>query len=272
MPDLTVAENLFFGREPSKPGVREPSCVVQGRRILARRSRRGGHRSPSTRSRASASSTGRSSRSPEVLSRDPKVLVLDEATSALTTDLQGIGCWIMCAVAPPRSASVVLIPTRLAEMLAVADRVTVFRGGCERRRSATWTRPQAMNSSSSWSAASWRASSRPGGTKYRTRCCCALMSSRCRVAFRGCRSNSALARWSASAASQGRDREACSARFMGSSPRLAPSPCRESAFGYDRRGLLLAAGIRTGAGRSGKAGAAASQVDRAERDPWRVST
>jgi len=127
IPELTVAENLLFGREPSIGG------RVLRRRLNARAAALlaglGLERIDPT---AQVSTLALGDRQllevAKALREAPRLLVLDEATSALSSEDSG---WVLeqARLAAQRGAVVLLITHRLAEVRAAADRITVLRSG-----------------------------------------------------------------------------------------------------------------------------------------------
>jgi len=127
IPQLTVAENLLYGREETRLGM-----VRRGRRATAARellARFGLERLDPA---APVSELGLGDRQllelVKALREPPRVLILDEATSALSATDSG---WVLDhARAAARAGAIVLLIThRLAEVRATADRITVLRSG-----------------------------------------------------------------------------------------------------------------------------------------------
>ena len=127
IPQLTVAENLLYGREETRLGlVRRRRRREAARRLLERFGlQRIDPSSP-------VSELGLGDRQllelVKALREPPRVLILDEATSALsTTDSR----WVLdhARAAAQAGAVVLLITHRLPEVRATADRITVLRSG-----------------------------------------------------------------------------------------------------------------------------------------------
>ena len=128
IPDLTVAENLWFGSEE-----RTRLRTVDRRRIEARtRALFAGLGLPAIDPGALLRSLGVGQRQlveiAKALSGDADILILDEATSAL---VPGQVDWLLRAARTRADAGklVLYISHRLAEVRRVADRVTVLRNG-----------------------------------------------------------------------------------------------------------------------------------------------
>jgi ribose transport system ATP-binding protein len=127
-PWMTVAENLFIGREP-----RGPSRLIQRRRLADRAHEvfdRFGVRGIDPRAPAGSLSLAQR-QIVEITSafmREPQILLLDEPTSALgENDVE----WLFGLVRQLRDtgACVVFTSHRWAEVSALADRITILRNG-----------------------------------------------------------------------------------------------------------------------------------------------
>ncbi|MCX5514271.1 sugar ABC transporter ATP-binding protein [Kaistia algarum] len=128
IPDLTVAENVWFRREPLTPlrtaraaAMREATAELFDR-----------YRFPSIRPDQELRRLTLAERQvveiAKALSRDPRVLILDEATSALAPRETE---WLLDLAQGLASAGklVIYISHRLGEVRKIADRITVFRNG-----------------------------------------------------------------------------------------------------------------------------------------------
>jgi ribose transport system ATP-binding protein len=127
-PWMTVAENLFMGREP-----RGPSRLIQRRKLADRAYEvldRFGVRGIDPRAPAGSLSLAQR-QIVEITSafmREPRILLLDEPTSALAeNDVE----WLFGLVRQLRDtgACVVFTSHRWAEVSALADRITILRNG-----------------------------------------------------------------------------------------------------------------------------------------------
>ena len=135
IPELSVAENLLFGEEPTLVG------RVRRRRMQARASELlaglGLERIDPT---APVSSLALGDRQlleiGKALRGEPRVLVFDEATSALSAE---DSAWVLrqARLAAERGAVVLFITHRLGEVREVADRITVLRSGRDVLEGAT---------------------------------------------------------------------------------------------------------------------------------------
>lgn len=125
-PHLTVAENMFLGREPVRYGVLDRASMVRVasevlERVGARCSPNDlvGDLTPTQRVQVSIAAA---------LAADPKVLVLDEPTAALGSAEAG-PVFDVIRTATRGGVAVLYISHRLGEITALADRVTVLRDG-----------------------------------------------------------------------------------------------------------------------------------------------
>jgi ribose transport system ATP-binding protein len=128
LPDLTVAQNIFFGHEPLGPG-----GVVTGRRLSAHcfelYERMGTEvADPNQVVRELSLARRQMVEIAKVVSRDPEVIVFDEASSALgREDVE----WLLdfSRRLADRGKIVIYISHKLSEILQVSDRITVYRNG-----------------------------------------------------------------------------------------------------------------------------------------------
>jgi ribose transport system ATP-binding protein len=143
IPDLSVAANLMYGIEPR---------VIAGR--IGTRAVRAAARDALDRFGFKSIDPGAPVRSlrlaerqlievVKTLIRQPSVLVLDEATSALPPEEVQ---WLFTTVREFAAAGgiVIFISHRLAEIQALCDQVTVFRGGQDVGRGETASMPEAQ--------------------------------------------------------------------------------------------------------------------------------
>lgn len=128
LPDLTVAENIFFGHEPTSP-IRTISGRDLRERSYALFDRMGIEvANPDQPVRELALERRQLIEIAKVLSRDPQVIVFDEATSALGREQAD---WLLdyCPVLAEQNKIVIYISHKLSEIRQVSDRITVFRNG-----------------------------------------------------------------------------------------------------------------------------------------------
>src|SRR5690606_31940920 len=119
MPDLTVAQNIFIGREPTSGGLlSERNLNRQTSELLARRQKVG-------------ELTGAEQQMVEIakaLSFNAKVLIMDEPTSALT-DSEVETLFTLIEQLKADGTGIVYISHRMDELRRLADRVSVLRDG-----------------------------------------------------------------------------------------------------------------------------------------------
>jgi simple sugar transport system ATP-binding protein len=123
---MTVAENVFLGREPVDRGLLRWDSAM--RRLETIAGEHGLEIDPAA--RVETLGVGRQQRVEilKLLVRGARVLVLDEPTAVLTPD-ECEGLFGVLRRLRGGGASIVLITHRLDEVVRVADRVTVMRGG-----------------------------------------------------------------------------------------------------------------------------------------------
>lgn len=128
LPDLTVAENLLFGREPLGPSRR-----IRGRRLRRRAAElleelEVFRISPGALVRSLDLTQRQALEIAKALSRQASVLILDEPTSALSAAATE-WCLTQARRAADAGAIVLFISHRLSEVRALADRITILRAG-----------------------------------------------------------------------------------------------------------------------------------------------
>jgi ABC-type sugar transport system ATPase subunit len=129
VPELTVAENIFLGQEPSGP---VPGFL--GRASIEREARRvledcGVAIDPSRKVDRLSIAERQLVEIVKGVSASPRVLILDEPTSSLTiTEIRELFTLVRRLVAA-RGTAVVYISHKLEELFALADRLTVLRDG-----------------------------------------------------------------------------------------------------------------------------------------------
>ncbi|MBY5535527.1 sugar ABC transporter ATP-binding protein [Rhizobium leguminosarum] len=133
VPELTVAENMFLGREPLIAGlfVDRKSCVREARRLLARL---GIELDPEARISSLRIGEQQLVEIAKALSLNARILIMDEPTSALSPG----ECERLFAIMRQLAASgvgVIYISHRIDEVMQLSDRTTVFRDGRH-----VWTR------------------------------------------------------------------------------------------------------------------------------------
>ncbi len=126
VPNLTVAENIFLGREPSRFGFVRTTAMEQEASRLLRRLHAGF--APSTPVRQLPVAQQQLVEISKALSLNAKIVVMDEPTASLTQrEVQDLFRVIRSLKAS--SVAVIYITHRLEEARAIGDRVTVLRDG-----------------------------------------------------------------------------------------------------------------------------------------------
>lgn len=133
--ELTVGENIFLGREPSRLGVIDwPELHRRANAVLS-------ELNVGIDSRARVSSLGIGQQQlveiAKALSQDARILVLDEPTAALTeSEVEAL--FEILARLKSRGVGMIYISHRLDEVFRMSDRITVLRDGrtVDTRRSA----------------------------------------------------------------------------------------------------------------------------------------
>lgn len=129
MPDLTVAENIFFGREPRsrfRALLSEREAIARSREILARVGL--AKLDPSILVGRLTVATQQMVEIAKALSLDARVLIMDEPTAALN-DREVDTLMGVIADFVSQSTGVVYVSHRMEEIMRVSDRVTVLRDG-----------------------------------------------------------------------------------------------------------------------------------------------
>lgn len=135
MADLSVAQNIYFGREPRRGPIIDDAAMIAGARDIL--SRVGLHIDPTT-PLGRLSVAGRQMvEIAKALSLDARILIMDEPTAALSerevaTLFGVVGEFIAAsndAVAPGAGRAVIYISHRLEEIQELCTHVTVLRDG-----------------------------------------------------------------------------------------------------------------------------------------------
>ena len=126
--DLTVAQNIWFGREPRTPlqTIARRRLEPDTRDVLARLGIEG--LDPGQRVAELSLAQRQLVEIARTVARDPRVLILDEPTSSLSAHEVD---WLLDLARRLAGAGVcvIFISHRMAEVRRVADRVTIFRNG-----------------------------------------------------------------------------------------------------------------------------------------------
>ena len=125
-PDLTIAENVFVGRQPLRRGVVDWSAMTA--RTVELLDRMGVYLDPQRRAAGLSIADQQLVEIAKALSAEAKVIVMDEPTAALSA---GEVDRLLAAARRlrDRGAAVVFVSHRLDEVFELCDRVTVMRDG-----------------------------------------------------------------------------------------------------------------------------------------------
>ena len=127
VPYLSVADNLFLGREPSLiPGILDQAAINEAaRRLLASLDLRIDPRTPV---RSLGIAEQQMVEIAKALSSDARILIMDEPTSALTeSEIRQLFATIRTL--KQKGVSIIYISHRLEETFEIGDRVSVLRDG-----------------------------------------------------------------------------------------------------------------------------------------------
>ncbi|MBV8619717.1 MAG: sugar ABC transporter ATP-binding protein [Curvibacter sp.] len=128
VPGMTVAENIYLGREPRRHGVLIdfPRLWEQTRRLLERLGFDLQAKAPM---HSLSLAQTQLVEIAKAFSRDSEILIMDEPTSAIGEHETGVlfaAIRQVCA----QGAGVIYVSHRLSEIFEIADHYTVFRDGC----------------------------------------------------------------------------------------------------------------------------------------------
>lgn len=133
--DLSVAENIFVGRVPTRNGIVQWKKLYEDAKVYAEMV---GLKVPvSTHLRDLSASQCQMVSIARALSRNPKILVLDEPTSPLT-DAEVEELFKILFRLRENGISCIYISHKIKEIKQLADRVCILRDGCH-----VWTKPAA---------------------------------------------------------------------------------------------------------------------------------
>ncbi|MER5515978.1 sugar ABC transporter ATP-binding protein [Streptomyces sp. NPDC002763] len=126
VPDLTVAENIFLGRQPRRLGMIDRKRMVADAEVLLKRV--GVHVSPRARVRDLGIARLQMVEIAKALSLDARVLIMDEPTAVLTSE-EVDKLFAIVRQLREDGVGIVFITHHLEEIAAIGDRVTVIRDG-----------------------------------------------------------------------------------------------------------------------------------------------
>lgn len=127
MQNLTVAENIYLGRQPQKHGIIDWTQMNHRARALFEKL--GIHLDVTARVRELSIAQQQMVEIAKAVSFDAKLVIMDEPTSSLTDQETKILFKIIQELSSSGIA-VIFITHRMEEIFAIADRVTVLRDGC----------------------------------------------------------------------------------------------------------------------------------------------
>ncbi|MFF4402241.1 sugar ABC transporter ATP-binding protein [Streptomyces sp. NPDC001480] len=126
VPDLTVAENIFLGRQPRRLGVIDRKRMEADAEVLL--ARVGVNVSPRARVRELGIARLQMVEIAKALSLDARVLIMDEPTAVLTSE-EVEKLFAIVRKLREDGVGIVFITHHLEEIAALGDRVTVIRDG-----------------------------------------------------------------------------------------------------------------------------------------------
>jgi rhamnose transport system ATP-binding protein len=126
-PDLSVAENVFIGRQPLRRGRRINHRVLRSR-VLELFERLGVALDPERIARGLSIAEQQLVEIAKALTRNARVLIMDEPTAALGVPEQR-KVMELIATLKAQGVSVILISHNLHDIFAIADRIVVLRRG-----------------------------------------------------------------------------------------------------------------------------------------------
>lgn len=127
LPNLTVAENMYLGRQPCRHGVVDWKHMNQSAAVLFQKL--GIHLDVTIRARKLSVAQQQMVEIAKAVSYDAKLVIMDEPTSSLTDQETHILFRIIKDLSA-RGIAVIFITHRMEEIFEIADRVTVLRDGC----------------------------------------------------------------------------------------------------------------------------------------------
>ncbi len=126
VPEMTVAENIFLGRAPTRFGLLDqPRMVREASTFL---SRLGANIDPNQRVAELSIAQRQLVEIARALSLNARILIMDEPTSALT-DRESQRLFATISGLTAQGTAIVYISHRLDEIFAIGDRITVLRDG-----------------------------------------------------------------------------------------------------------------------------------------------
>jgi ribose transport system ATP-binding protein len=127
IPTLTVAQNIFLGREPRGAGglIDDRSSVQRARELFAEM---GEEINPNARMGDLSTGYWQLTEIAKALAQDARVLIMDEPTSSLTAT-EADSLFALIQRLKSRGISIIYISHRMDEIFQITDRITVLRDG-----------------------------------------------------------------------------------------------------------------------------------------------
>ncbi len=126
VPEMTVAENIYLGRAPTRVGMLDHGPMVRGAAALL--AQLGASIDPNELVGALSIAQQQLVEIARALSLDAKILIMDEPTSALT-ERETARLFETIRGLTVRGVAIIYISHRLDEIFAIGDRITVLRDG-----------------------------------------------------------------------------------------------------------------------------------------------
>ncbi len=130
LPDRTVAQNVFLGREPVRRGMVDARRMERDADALLERLGAGGTIRAGQTVRELSIAEQQTVEIAKALSLDARILVMDEPTAALSP-AEAEGLLERVAALKAEGIAVLYISHRLREVFAIADRITVLKDGAK---------------------------------------------------------------------------------------------------------------------------------------------
>jgi ribose transport system ATP-binding protein len=128
LPERTVAQNIFLGREPSRFGVIETHKMNKMANAILKEIGMEGHISPSALVNSLSVAEQQLVEIAKAISFQAKVLIMDEPTAALTyTEVKLLSDLVEKLKA--RGMAILFISHRLVEVFEIAEKITVLKDG-----------------------------------------------------------------------------------------------------------------------------------------------
>jgi ribose transport system ATP-binding protein len=128
LPERTVAQNIFLGREPLRFGFVDNQTMIQRTKELLNRLKAGSYIHPNQPVKQLSIAEQQIVEIAKALSFEARILVMDEPTAALTTSEIDILFDIMTELLQ-QGMAIIYISHRFNEIFRVANRVTVLKDG-----------------------------------------------------------------------------------------------------------------------------------------------